>query len=142
MIDGIVWGDANRNGALDWYERGIGGVTVDLFRDEDYDAVLSAADTYLASTTTTKSNGFYAFTGMPRGAYLVAVSDRDHVLDGCRHTTPPDPLSVHLETDHEAVAVLFGFLQLPAYQIYLPVTIARWSPSAGASGGSLQTHRP
>ncbi|MDH7488967.1 MAG: SdrD B-like domain-containing protein [Anaerolineae bacterium] len=140
VIDGIVWEDANRNGALNWGEPGIGNVTVDLYRDTDGNGLLSAADIYLASTTTTRASGFFAFSNLSRGRYLVTVSDRYHVLDAYRRTTPSDPVPVDLTSDTAGVAVLFGYARVPMYSIYMPVIIVRWPQAAGSGlpGGSIR----
>jgi hypothetical protein len=131
-IPGIVWEDANRSGTLDWGENGIGNVTVDLYRDEDGSGGLSAADTYLTSTTTTGPDGWFAFANLPRGRYLVAVTDRNRVLDNHRRTTPAGPIGVDLGPDQQAADVLFGYVQPPLYRIYVPVVLSERSlPASG-----------
>jgi hypothetical protein len=134
VIDGIVWEDANRNAALDWNERGIGNVTIDLYYDADGNALLSNADIYLRSTTTSKDNGFFNFAGLPRGRYLVKVGDANKALSGYVLTTPADPIAVTLQTDTQTVAALFGYRRRLEHAIYLPIAAARWSPTAGAMG--------
>jgi hypothetical protein len=134
VIDGIVWEDANRNAALDWNERGIGNVTIDLYYDADGNALLSNADIYLRSTTTSKDNGFFNFAGLPRGRYLVKVGDAHKALSGYVLTTPADPIAVTLQTDTQTVAALFGYRRRLEHAIYLPIAAARWSPTAGAMG--------
>jgi len=141
VIDGIVWEDANRNGALNWGEPGIGNVTVDLYRDEDGDGLLSAADIYLETTTTTRASGFFAFSNLRRGRYLVTVSDRNHALAGYRRTTPSDPIPVELTSDRAGAAVMFGYARVPKYAIYMPVIILNW-PRAAAADGASATHAP
>lgn len=146
FVDGVVWEDSNRNAALNWSERGIGDVTVDLYRDDDGDAQVSALDTFLASTTTTRANGFFSFNRLADGNYLVTVSDRNEVLAGYRRTTPYDPIPVELRPGHQAAAVLFGFAPPCAHHAYLPVVIANWTPPPGVSGArdtaSLRRIRP
>ncbi|MCU0795680.1 MAG: carboxypeptidase regulatory-like domain-containing protein [Akkermansiaceae bacterium] len=58
----FVWNDVNANGQQDGGETGISGVTVTVF---------NAANDTIAGTTTTDSNGAYAFTLMPGTYYLV-----------------------------------------------------------------------
>jgi cell division septation protein DedD len=118
-IDGIVWNDANRNANLDSGEAGIGNVTVDLYKDEDADGMLSVADIRLASTVTSKGNGFFTFAGLNEGYYLVTISDRNRVLTEYRRTTVEDPVAVYLEADRQA-AVMFGYTRLPRYKIFMP----------------------
>ncbi|MBC7265224.1 MAG: hypothetical protein H5T64_12845 [Chloroflexi bacterium] len=131
VIDGVVWEDVNYNGAFDWNEQGIGNVTVDLYRNEGSSGIVTIADQILVSTTTTKANGFFSFTNLPRGQYLVTVSDRNHVLSGYRRTTPLDPVPVELVTDYQAVAVLFGYAR-PRYELYLPVILVNTTSGGGA----------
>ena len=61
-LGSTVFLDANRDGLLDNGETGVAGVTVEL---------LNAAGTSILATTTTDSNGTYAFTGLTPGAYEV-----------------------------------------------------------------------
>ncbi|MGD0831870.1 MAG: SdrD B-like domain-containing protein, partial [Terracidiphilus sp.] len=69
-IGDYVWYDANRNGLQDTAENGINGVIVDL-----YD---STQTNLLAQTTTAYGgpnnvNGYYQFTGLSAGSYVVVV---------------------------------------------------------------------
>lgn len=123
VIDGVVWEDTNRNAAYDWDEAGLGGVTVDLYRDTDGSGTLTTADIFLASTTTTKPNGFFAFANLPDGNYLVQVSDRHHVLTGYRRTTPLDPVPVTLTAAHPMATARFGYAPRLPYGLYLPVVM-------------------
>ena len=66
LLGNQVWNDSNRNGIHDPWERGIGGVCVNL-----YDA-----DLELLQQTTTDSNGYYAFNVGP-GTYHVAFLQPD-----------------------------------------------------------------
>ena len=69
-IGDYVWYDANGNGLQDAGEPGINGVTVDLY---------DSTQTNLLATTTTayggpnNVNGYYQFTGLSAGSYVVAV---------------------------------------------------------------------
>jgi len=60
-LTGRVFVDANKNGALDAGESGLGGVTLQL---------LDASNTVLA-TTTTAADGGYSFGGLAAGSYTV-----------------------------------------------------------------------
>lgn len=123
VIDGVVWEDTNRNAAHDWDERGLDGVTVDLYRDTDSSATLTPADILLMSTTTTRPNGFFAFVNLPPGDYLVQVSDRGHVLTGYRRTTPLDPVPITLTAGAPAGVARFGYAPTLPYRVYLPVVM-------------------
>ncbi|MCI5165149.1 MAG: hypothetical protein D3903_03440, partial [Candidatus Electrothrix sp. GM3_4] len=74
-IGNLIWEDNNGDGVKDAGEtNGIGGVTVDLYRDG-----------IPIATTTTAADGSYVFTVVETGAdadYEVHVTDRDNILDG------------------------------------------------------------
>ncbi len=65
-IGDTVWNDLNGNGSLDPGEPGIPGVTVTLL-----DHTLAAVPGYLP--TTTDASGYYTFTDVPAGDYVVVV---------------------------------------------------------------------
>jgi len=66
-----VWYDANHNGLQDAGESGINGVQVELY---------DSTQTNLLATTTTayggpnNVNGYYQFTGLGAGSYVVVVN--------------------------------------------------------------------
>ena len=62
-IGDFVWDDLNINGIQDTGEPGIAGVTVNL---------LNSSGTQI-STTTTNASGFYSFTNLVPGAYIIEV---------------------------------------------------------------------
>ena len=112
-IGDYVWYDQTNLGFQDSGESGIGGVTV-IVRD--------ASDTIIV-TTTTMSNGFYRFTGLCAGDYLVeAVTPSGYLTVPCSNdqTIPGDsncsPAPVTLATDSSTNNTIdFGF-GLPALQ--------------------------
>ncbi|MCK6625359.1 MAG: hypothetical protein L6R45_09300 [Anaerolineae bacterium] len=59
-----VWFDNNNNGLLDGGETGASGVTVRLY---------DATGTTVLSSTTTDANGFYTFTNLFSGTYIVEI---------------------------------------------------------------------
>ncbi len=65
-IRGVLWNDANGNGAVDGTESTLAGRTVYL--DQDRDGVLDGGEL----STTTAADGSYAFAGLPVGTYDVA----------------------------------------------------------------------
>lgn len=68
-IGNFVWFDADGNGIMDGNEGGVADVAVKLL-DEDGEAI---AD----KTTTTDANGFYSFTGLDSGKYMVQFTAPD-----------------------------------------------------------------
>ena len=73
----LVWVDADNDGVRDPGEIGLGGVTVQLYRDANGNGVLDAGDT-LVGTTTTAPDGSYLFTGVTASGtedYIVNVAD-------------------------------------------------------------------
>jgi hypothetical protein len=85
-IGDFVWSDADDDGIQDPGEPGIAGVTVRLFEDLDGDGVFDD----LVATTTTRSDGFYLFTGLAPGEYVVQVVDGTGTpLDGYTVTSGP-----------------------------------------------------
>jgi len=61
-IGDFVWNDFDRDGIQDAGEAGIPGVTVKLY---------DSAGTLLLATSTTGPDGYYAFTGLDTGSYIV-----------------------------------------------------------------------
>ena len=109
-------------------ESGIGGVTLDLYRDNNSDGVIDASDTLLDTQTTT-GNGAYLFSDLLPGDYIVDVTDTGNVLlDDYEITTNNDPLAIHLEAGTEYTDANFGYEYVggPAgeYIVYLPIVWA------------------
>jgi parallel beta-helix repeat protein len=74
-VSGVVFSDANRNGALDLAETGIVSVTVRIF---------AMPANSLVATQTTNSTGNYIFTGIANGSYEI----RETVPANHAFTTP------------------------------------------------------
>jgi hypothetical protein len=64
-----VWNDVNNNGIND-NENGISTATVNLYKDNNNDNI---ADGAIIATVFTDANGFYLFTGLVPGNYIVGV---------------------------------------------------------------------
>ncbi|MFN8243575.1 MAG: SdrD B-like domain-containing protein [Ferruginibacter sp.] len=64
-----VWYDANNNGLND-SEDGIRGVTMNLYKDDNNDNV---ADGAAIATTTTDADGYYMFSNLSPGNYIVGA---------------------------------------------------------------------
>ena len=78
-IGDYIWMDSNSNGEQDAGEPGINGVTVTLYNDVNGNGIYdSGTDTLYGSTTTVTNgsqNGYYAFTDLPAGDYVVVVTE-------------------------------------------------------------------
>ncbi len=65
-----VWTDTNNDGVVDGGETGIDGVTVSLYADANNDGT---PDGPALSSQVTSSGGFYLFTNLQGGSYVVGV---------------------------------------------------------------------
>ena len=78
-----VWNDADFDGIYDPSEVGINNVRLNLYRDDDGSGDFTpGVDTFLATTTTfTKTGvpGYYEFTNLPAGDYIVQVDPSNFV---------------------------------------------------------------
>lgn len=70
-LGNLVFDDINDNGKRDSSETGVSGVTVDLYVDADGDGTPDGA---AIKTTTTNSTGYYLFTDLIAGKYVVAIT--------------------------------------------------------------------
>jgi uncharacterized repeat protein (TIGR01451 family) len=81
-LGNLVWNDANDDGLVDNGETGIGGVTVNLYRDNGTTPnAYDASDTLIGSTTT-NGTGHYLFTYLIPGDYVVLVNSSSPALVG------------------------------------------------------------
>ena len=81
--------DANNNGVRDAGEIGLGGVTVQLYRDTNGNGVVDGGE-LVAATTTTAPDGSYLFTGVTASGtedYIVSVDAAQAPLVGYTATT-------------------------------------------------------
>jgi len=82
-IAGTLWKDCNADGMLDLEESPRwAGITI-LLRE--------AMSGNIVGSMLTDTNGDYAFTGLPNGAYTVDVVDHANVLNGFWHSLGPNP---------------------------------------------------
>jgi hypothetical protein len=107
-VGDFVWQDNDGDGSQDTTEPGIAGVLITLYVDNDGDGKVSAGDTVYdydrngqagsaGDTLTTDWAGYYEFTGLPAGDYVVLVEssnfDPGGALDGFHLTYDPDAYS-------------------------------------------------
>lgn len=88
-IGDYVWADVDTDGVQDGGETGINNITVWLYWDENGNGVLDE-DEMLVATTATASDGsgYYEFTDLPSGDYIVKVDGSDTDLPtGYNYTT-------------------------------------------------------
>ncbi|MDH4144767.1 MAG: SpaA isopeptide-forming pilin-related protein, partial [Acidimicrobiia bacterium] len=74
-VGGTLWRDADADGTLDLApaETGIGGVTVNLYRDSDGTPGISPGDTLVGQVNAAAGTGFYDFTALEAGNYYVGI---------------------------------------------------------------------
>jgi uncharacterized repeat protein (TIGR01451 family) len=77
-----VWYDVNDNGVLDASEAGVPGVAVELYRDTDGSGDYTPGVDQLLSTTVTDAGGYYTFTDLLPGDYVVVVTATNFTAGG------------------------------------------------------------
>ena len=123
-IGDFVWNDLNGNGVQDGgAEVGFDNVTVALISDVNGNGIIDGTDAVLASTITA-DGGFYDFTGLSAGNYIVNITDTNNVLTGSTITGGTNPLSVSgLTGGQNFDDADYGYQQLGGVQIVeIPVS--------------------
>ena len=70
-----VWYDTNNNGTIEPTEVGVDGVALNLYNDVNGDGVFTpGADGPVLGTQITRNGGYYTFTGLSEGGYLVVIT--------------------------------------------------------------------
>jgi uncharacterized repeat protein (TIGR01451 family) len=75
-----VWLDSNNNGTMDGTEAPIKDVTVELYLDANGDGIADSGTALAAQVT--DANGFYLFTGLARGTYVVKIPKSNFAASG------------------------------------------------------------
>lgn len=117
-LGNLVWEDSDNDGHKDGTESGIDGVTLALHRDLDGDGILDATDPIIGKTTTS-SGGAYSFSNLPKGTYIVQVTDENNLLAGYTWTDGIDDTDNESQvttyavtiTDSDVVYADFGFYE-------------------------------
>ena len=81
FIGNRIWNDKNKNGGQDQWEKGIGGICVDLY---------DAGTNELLQSTTTNSNGYYGFNVEAGRTYQVEVGKPDSLIFTTPNAGPDD----------------------------------------------------
>ncbi len=74
-VEGYVYEDLNFNGAYNGGEPGIESVTIDLILDKNGNGQIDLGDIVFENAATTNSSGFFQFTNVPVGNYLIKETD-------------------------------------------------------------------
>ncbi len=97
-VGDFIWQDNDGDGLADAGEPGINGVVMELYRDVNNNGTYDAGIDTLYGTTTTANNslgvpGYYLFSSMPEGNYLVRVAPSNFSSGGAleNYTLTADP---------------------------------------------------
>ncbi len=140
-----VWFDVNNNSLLDAGEVGIGGVRVELYRDTDTNGAYTAGTDVLINAVTTDGLGYYLFTGLAAGDYIVVIpasnfaaagnplfgyyssaTSRNNANGNIIETAAPDPDNDTDSDDNGTTAGVLGTAN--GIVVSLPVTIGGVEP--------------
>ncbi len=114
-----VWTDTNNNGVVDGGESGLDGVTVSLYADANNDGTPDGA---AVVTQVTSNGGFYLFTELAAGTYIVGVDSTTLPAGMVSSTGPanayepapdPDVTAVDNDDNGTTVALLSAVLSGP-----------------------------
>ncbi|PJB68345.1 MAG: hypothetical protein CO094_01350, partial [Anaerolineae bacterium CG_4_9_14_3_um_filter_57_17] len=77
-LGSLVWNDVNDNGLVDLGESGIDGATVELYAVDGAGLPVGAP----VATVATAGGGYYTFSGLPQGNYLVRLPESNFLGSG------------------------------------------------------------
>ncbi|MEI2728799.1 MAG: SdrD B-like domain-containing protein [Candidatus Nanopelagicales bacterium] len=77
-----VWFDADNDGLIDSNEAGVAGVAVELYKDTDADGVFTPGVDQYVATTNTLAGGYYTFTSLVPGDYVVVITGTNFAAGG------------------------------------------------------------
>jgi len=87
VLGNRVWYDTNNDGINNSSENGMANITVKLYKDDDNN---NAADGAAIATKTTDANGYYSFTGLAAGKYIVGVMMPNGYISSAVNGGDPD----------------------------------------------------
>ncbi|WP_420631305.1 SdrD B-like domain-containing protein [Candidatus Leptofilum sp.] len=105
-IGDTIYADWNGDGTQDSPgEEGFAGVTVTLYEDANGDGLIDTVTDAVIGTATTTATGFYEFTNLPAGDYIVVVDEDNlpYAAGGFQQTEDPDATA-----DSQTVVTLDG----------------------------------
>ena len=105
-LGNFVWHDLNNNGIQDAGEPGIAGAVVKLYKDNNGDNLPDGADTL---STITNASGYYTFTSLYPGKYIVGITIPSGYIAAATTATSATPDNDNL-TDNNGVNVVAGQL--------------------------------
>jgi hypothetical protein len=112
IVGDFVWRDENRDGAQTGESaNGIDGVKVSIYWDTDNSNSLTDGD-YLIETQDTYTNGsagYYQFTDLPNGEYVVVVDSADASITPGYFPTTAEEIAVTLSGGTTVSTADFGF---------------------------------
>ena len=124
-ISDFVWNDLNQDGIQDYGEKGIPGITVNLYFEND---------TFL-KTTTTDENGYYIFDNLVPGMYYV-----EFILPDLFYFTAQDSTNEEEDSDADpTTGKTVVFLLSPGNDDTWDAGI--WTPYQGCSHGFWKNHK-
>ena len=99
-LGNLVWNDINANGLKDIDEPGVPGAVVKLYRDDNNDDVPDGA---AIATTGTNPQGFYSFSNLGAGNYVVGVIIPTGYTKGPVSSADPDN---NIDNDNNGVNLI------------------------------------
>ncbi|WP_237213833.1 MSCRAMM family protein [Falsiroseomonas oryziterrae] len=127
-IEGYKYEDNDGSGATAGDRTGLAGVTIELYTDLDNNGVIDGADAKIA-TDVTDANGYYSFTGLNIGNYVV----KELVPDGSYAVTP-----VTVQADLTASVDTVSDINFANTQ-KASITGEKYEDTNGAAAGGLVT---
>lgn len=96
IVGDTIWEDLDGGGTQNAGETGNTGVQVSLYIDENSDRIYTPGVDILYGSQSTAASGYYAFTGLPRGDYVVVVTPPQGLtLTGDPDENPPCTICDH-----------------------------------------------
>ncbi len=149
LVGNETWADLNNDGAVSAGESYLNNIGVSIYWDKNNNGVLDLNDTFMMTTTSgLTTSGFYTFTSMPPGSYLVKVDRNDSDLPvGYRLTTneiyPVTVTTTNVLTADFGFAPSLGVVKMcqNAYQgrdMVYNILVQNLRPGGGESTGVSQ----